>query len=336
MQYPASPRRSRPLRAGLAACLALAIPFGATAAEFDPVVLDAVVSLSSKVPSDARTANNLGTEREGNGVLIDGSGLVLTIGYLILEASDVTLRFNNGRSVPAKPVAYDHASGFGLVRAAVAPNVKPVALGNSKALQEKDPVIVAGAGGRESAAAAYVVSRRAFAGAWEYLLEDAVFTAPAYRQFGGAALFSTEGQLVGIGSLLVPNAIRPDVPVPGNMFVPIEKLTPIMADLLTTGRRAGAARPWLGVSTEEMRGRLIVGFVQPEGPAAKAGIKPGDLVLGVRGEPVAGLADFYRKMWAVGPAGATVPITILDGMTVREVGVRSIDRNNWLRINPSY
>jgi S1-C subfamily serine protease len=317
---------------------ALIVLFSATprAADLDPSQLAAVVKIEVKVPGDARSAQTLGTERAGSGVVIDSEGLVLTVGYLILEAAEADIGLADGRSVRANAVAYDHESGFGLLRATRPLGVKPIALGDSRKLRERDPVLIAGHGGKESAAPALIVSRRDFAGPWEYLLEDALFTAPAYANFGGAALLGPDGALLGIGSLMVPNAVRPDLALPGNMFVPIEKLTPILGDLLVAGRSAGVKRPWLGVRTDEYRGKLFVDGVTPGAPAARAGLKRGDLLIGVGGRPINGMADFYRKMWSTGEAGVTVPIQVLDGVTVREVPVKSIDRYDWYKAGATY
>jgi S1-C subfamily serine protease len=314
----------------------LLAPPGARAVEIETSPFAAVVKVNVTVSGEARSAAVLGSEREGSGVLIDGSGLILTIGYLIMEASEATVETADGRTFAAQPVAYDHESGFGLLRTLKPLDIKPIELGDSKKLQERDAVLISGHGGKDEAAPAYVVSRRDFAGPWEYLLENALFTAPAYANFGGAALIDSTGKLVGIGSLLVPDAIFPGVALQGNMFVPIEKLTPILADLLANGRNAGPRRPWIGLRGDEYRGHLFVDGVTPGAPAAKAGLKRGDLVLGVAGKPIAGMADFYRKMWRVGGPGATVPLQVLDGMTVREVLVKSIDRYDWYKAGPTY
>jgi len=307
-------------------------PANTEAAEF----FGAVVKVSTKVPSDARTARTLGTEREGSGVVIDGSGLVLTIGYLMLEAESAELTLADGRSVPASLVAYDHDTGFGLLRAASPLGVKPATLGPSAGIGVRDRVLVVPFGGVEMAAPALVVGRRAYAGSWEYLLENAIFTSPPHPSFGGAGLFDLEGRLVGIGSLIVGDAAGPAEQVPGNVFVPVDRLTPILGDLLESGRSAAPRRPWLGLSSEEVRGRLFVTRVAEGGPAAAAGIEAGDMVIGVGGVPVAGLADFYRKVWALGEAGVAVPLDMLHGVKISSVTVKSIDRHHWLKLERSY
>ncbi len=299
-------------------------------------VLSAVVGVRAIVPADARTARFLGTERAGSGVVIDSDGLVLTIGYLILEASSAAVIDAKGNHVPARILAYDYDTGFGLLRAETKLGVKPIGLGESRKLGERDRVLVVGRGGAQPAHAAMVISRRVFSGYWEYLLEGAVFTAPLFDHYGGAALVDRTGKLVGIGSLAVPNAAGPGRRLPGNMFVPIDLLKPILADLLTAGRSSAPTKPWLGVFTHEAEGRLFVVRVAEGGPAASAGITPGDVILSVAGKPVRGQIDFYRKVWALGTAGAEVPLTVLKGAEVSQVTVRSADRYDYLKLEPSH
>lgn len=333
----------RRLAAPLALLLALWAPVPSSAApaasgeETDIATLfSAIVKVATKVPGDARTARTLGAEREGSGVVIDSSGLVLTIGYLMLEAESAEITLADGRTMPASVIAYDHDTGFGLLRASQELGVTPVKLGRSGDVAPRDRVLVAPYGGAPVAMPALVVGRRPYAGSWEYLLEDAIFTSPPHPSFGGAGLFDLEGRLVGIGSLIVGDAAEPGEQMPGNMFVPIDRLTPILGDLLESGRSSAPRRPWLGLSSEELRGRLFVLRVAEGGPAASAGIEAGDMVIGVGGVPVAGLADFYRKVWAQGEAGVSVSLDVLHGMTVRPVTVKSIDRYRWLRLERSY
>jgi S1-C subfamily serine protease len=324
---------------GVAALLAVgAAASGMTvdARAADAPSLEGVVQVTAHVPNDARTASSLGTTRAGSGVVIDGSGLVLTIGYLILEASEVEISGGAPSPIPARIVAYDHESGFGLVRAQHPLEVAPIPLGTSADVQRRQPLMVVSRAGEFDAAGVYVVDRRDFAGYWEYLLEDAIFTAPPHGQFGGAALINKDGRLVGIGSLFVNDAAVGERPIPGNMFVPIDQLKPIMADLLSRGRRADPGRPWLGLTVEEHQGRVMVRKVSPDGPAAAAGVAPRDLILGIDGVEVNSLADFYRKLWSRGDAGIEVPLDVLQGMEVRPVVVKSGDRYRYLRLDPTF
>ncbi len=297
--------------------------------------LEAVVGVRTKIPADARTAGVLGTEREGSGVVIGEDGLVLTIGYLILEAESAEIVLPGERVVPAEVVAYDYDTGFGLLRPLDRLDVEPMALGTSADLGQKSPVLVASFGGTEAAIPAYVVSRRDFAGYWEYLLPVAIFTAPPHRTFGGAGLLGADGKLLGIGSLFVADAVA-ETNLPGNMFVPIDALKPILAELIDRGRAAGPVRPWLGVYTEETRGRLFVSRVAPEGPAAAAGLEAEDIILAVKGQPVATLAGFYRAVWALGEAGVEVPLTVVRGAGLAEIPVKSGDRYDYLKLEKSY
>ncbi len=333
-------RRQGQRRAALMAVAALALaPLAAPAAaqiERPESLLSGVVGLHAMVPADARTAGSLGTERRGSGVVIDDGGLIVTIGYLILEAGQVEVVDRGGRRLPADILAYDHATGFGLVRALGKLDAEPIALGDSSRLREDDLVIVASREDEQLAAPAVVVSRRAFAGYWEYLLETAIFTSPPRLGWGGAALIDTEGRLVGIGSLMVADAAPGPRPRPGNMFVPIDELKPILADLLAQGRSALPPRPWLGVYTQEAQGRLFVTRVAPGGPAARAGVAAGDIILTIEDQPIADMADFYRKLWRRGPAGVEVRLTVLQGARTRDLTIKSDDRYNWLKLKTAF
>lgn len=298
-------------------------------------ILEAVVGVRATIPGDARTAEVLGTEREGSGVVIGDGGLVLTIGYLILEAETAEIVMPENRTLPAEILAYDYDTGFGLLRALGKLGVDPIVLGSSDGLDAESRVLVASFAGGVSASAAYVVSRREFAGYWEYLLPQAIFTTPPHRGFGGAGLFGENGRLLGIGSLFVADA-SDEGDLPGNMFVPIDALKPILSELLEKGRAGAAPRPWLGVYAEEAHGRVFVTRVAPEGPAASAGLEAQDLILAVKGEPVADTADFYRKIWALGKAGVQVPLTVLRGTARADLTVTSGDRYDYLKLQHGY
>lgn len=299
-------------------------------------LVSGVVRLSAEIPPEARTAEALGTRREGSGVVIDDQGLVLTIGYLILEAMSVTVHDAAGAPVGADLVAYDHQSGFGLVRAKRGLGVAPIRFGDSGRLGERAPVLVVPHGGLQAAQPAFVASRRAFTGYWEYLLEAAIFTVPPHPAWSGAALLGSDGRLLGIGSLIVQDALRGEVTLAGNMFVPIDLLKPILADLLSEGRRPGPSRPWLGMFSTDVPGGALVTSVAPEGPAQQAGIVPGDVVVGVAGEAVRDLAELYRKVWEAGAAGVEVALTVRRGAQALDVVITSGNRSDYLRLDPSY
>jgi len=292
--------------------------------------LDAAVMLHVEVPEDAFTASILGTERVGNGVVIREDGLVLTIGYLITEARTIWLTTNAGAVVAGHPLAYDQATGFGLVQALGRLGAPALARGSAASRAIGDDVLVIGQGGRAHALKAAVIAKREFAGYWEYVLDEALFTAPPHPQWGGAGLLGPDGKLLGIGSLFVQEAVAGET-VQGNMFVPIDLLEPVLDEMLALGRPAGAARPWLGMYTTDDKGKLIVGGVAKGGPAARAGVRAGDMVLEVGGRRVNALAELFRGVWRLGAAGVEVPLTLArDGSLVR-TRVRSADRNDFLK-----
>jgi S1-C subfamily serine protease len=296
--------------------------------------LDAVVQVRAEIPEDAFTAQILGTERVGNGVVIRDDGLVLTIGYLVTEASTIWLTTNRGVVAPGFPLAYDQATGFGLVQPLSKLGVKALtrgsATGSGSPCRVGENVIVAGHGGRAHTLKATVFAKREFAGYWEYVLDEAVFTAPAHPQWGGAALITSDGKLAAIGSLLVQEKVDAGV-LQGNMLVPIDLLEPILDDLLKTGRAARAPRPWLGLYVTEAGPRLVVAGLAPGAPAERAGVAVGDVVTAVDGRKPASLADLWRRVWAMGPAGSPVTLGFLREGKIAERQLVSADRNDFLK-----
>ena len=296
-----------------------------------------VVKVQTRAAANARSASSLGAEREGTGVVIDNDGLVLTIGYLLVEVDQVTLTDSKGKTFPAKIVGYDHPTGFGLVRSLTPLHIAPVAIGDAGAVKERTPVMVVSYGGRDEATLAFVVSRRTFSGNWEYAIDQAIFTSPPSLKWSGAALVDSDGKLLGIGSLILREAVSTsDGAIPGNMFVPIDLLKPILDDLVKVGHRAGPPRPWLGVNADELQGRLVVARVSPGGPAEKAGIAAGDIILAVDGTGVHSQTEFYEKVWRYGAAGAEIPLRVLHDIEVLDVKVHSIDRMDYFSARTTY
>src|ERR1700694_2410110 len=271
-------------------------------------VLSSVVGLPSIIPPDAFSAETLGTERAGNGVLID-YGLVLTIGYLITEAESVWVQQRDGSVVERPALGFDSESGFGLVQALGNLDLEPLPLGSSAATRIGDPVVVGGGGGRTRSVASQIAAKQEFAGYWEYLLDEAIFTHPAHPNGGGTGLISSRGELIGIGSLQLERE-REGKAEHVNMIVPIDLLKPVLDDLKKFGRVNKPARPWLGMFSHEIDNRLVVIGVSGKGPAARAELKAGDIILAVKGEKVTSQSEFYRKLWALRPAGVAVPPTV--------------------------
>jgi S1-C subfamily serine protease len=292
--------------------------------------LQSVVQVHSEVPDEAFTASALGTERIGHGIVIGPDGLVLTIGYLITEAESIWLTTHEGGVVPGHALAYDQVTGFGLVLPLGRLEAPIMERGSAASVSVGDGVTVIGHGGLEHALDARIIARREFAGYWEYLLEEALFTAPAHPQWGGTALVGEDGRLVGVGSLLVQEASGPDT-IDANMFVPIDLLEPILEDMCKLGRPARAARPWLGLNATPLQGMLVVRGLTQGGPAQRAGVRLGDVLLEVAGEPVSDLAELFRKVWQVGPAGSEIAMTLGRGRNTSHVRVTSADRDDYLK-----
>jgi S1-C subfamily serine protease len=295
-----------------------------------------IVKLQAYIPPEARSAQRLGTKREGSGVVVGKDGLIVTIGYLINEAMAVEIIDNDGKPHQATVVGFDQASGLGLVQLNDKTALPALELGDSAALAERQPVIVAAAGGAKSVQPALVVSRREFAGSWEYLLDRAIYTSPPLTAFGGAALIGGDGRLLGIGSLILQSVV-PNQELPGNVFVPVDLLAPLLKDVAATGKPHGTERPWLGMNIDEIQGgMLIVSSVSKDGPAGKAGIQRGDVVLSIGKARFQSLADFYRQIWALGGPGTDVPLEVMQKDGFRQLTVKSGDRNQFLKLQPTY
>jgi S1-C subfamily serine protease len=319
-----------------AAALAFALAVAPAQATTLDELVSAVVRIKTFIDPDGRSVPNLGRERDGSGIVIDENGLVLTIGYLMVEAHGAEVVTNSGRTVPATVVGYDHETGFGILRTSEPLKIKPLTLGKSADVKQQDPHLVASFGGAGMVLPVHVASRREFTGSWEYLVEGAIFTTPPHPAWSGAALITREGKLVGVGSLIVGDTGGDSSNTPGNMFVPIDLLMPILGDLLANGRVSGPGKPWLGVNANEVGGRLVVGRVSPGSPAEKSGLKRGDVIVGINGAATKTLGEFYRKLWAVGAAGVSVPLDVLQSGNARRVDVPSADRLDHLKLKSTF
>jgi S1-C subfamily serine protease len=292
--------------------------------------LSSVVGVAATIPADAFTAQTLGTERAGHGVLIQ-DGVVLTIGYLVTEAQTVWLTTGDGRAVPGHVLGYDQSTGFGLVQALGGLDLPVLPLGDSGHAPLGEEVVIAGVGGRQRSIAGRIVAKQEFAGYWEYVLDEAIFTAPAHPHWGGTGVIGPAGDLLGIGSLQLQHAGEQGRPALLNMVVPIDLLKPLLSDLLTLGRPNRPPRPWLGLFATEMDDRVVIVGLADGGPAEKAALQVGDAVLAVRGSKVRNLAGFFRRVWALGNAGVEAPLTVgREGRTL-EVTVATGDRARFLK-----
>lgn len=299
-------------------------------------LLSSVVRIKTYINPDGRTVENLGAERDGSGIVIDDSGLILTIGYLMVEAHAAEAITNDGRRIPATVVGYDNDTGFGLLKAVAPLKVHSMPFGKSGDLKVGEPVLAASFGGRDGIAPAFVVSRREFAGSWEYLIDGAIYTAPAHSHWSGAALITREGKLVGVGSLIVGDAPGNGRGTAGNMYVPTDLLMPILADLIANGAVGGKPKPWIGLNTQTSDDGLVVSKVTPNSPAEKAGLRRGDLITNVAGDSPKTLPDFYRKLWSLGSAGTTVPLDVQRDGQNRHFDVQSISRMDHLKLKSTF
>ena len=290
----------------------------------------AVVGVQALALEGARSNATLGRLRKGSGVVIDAEGLVLTIGYLVLEADQVQLLLDDDRSVPARVVGYDLATGFGLLQALAPLRIAPAPLGGSRGVSSEEPLLVASGGDRGQLSMARLVSRRSFAGYWEYRIDEAMFTAPPRTDHSGAGLFNSRGELVGIGSLMVADTRsepRGEGPrQPGNLFVPTDLLRPILAELRTRGMSSASRRAWLGVNCVEQSGVLHVVRVTSDSPAEVAGLQIGDRIVAIDGTAVNTLDTLWTRLWSGGPAEREVRLEIERDGARQSVGVHSIDR----------
>ena len=293
--------------------------------------LKSIVAVQSRIPSDAFTASVLGTERAGNGVVIRGDGLILTIGYLITEAEAIWLTDHTGSAVQGHVLGYDQESGFALVQALGQLNAEAIEIGKSASLNETDRVIIAGHGGVQNAVSAEIISIREFAGYWEYLLDSAIFTTPAHPNWGGAGVIGENGNLVGIGSLFIQHETAGESAADGNMIVPIDLLRPIYDDLLNIGKPNKKARPWLGLFGAEVEGSIVVAALTSDGPAHRADIRVGDIITAVSTNKITTLANFFRQVWAQGEAGVEIPLEVDRDGEILDISITSVARNDMLK-----
>ena len=285
---------------------------------------ESIVSVRSIVPPEARTAASLGVEREGNGVAIDESH-ILTIGYIVIESESIEIGLSDGRRLPAKLVGYDHTSGFGIIKSVVPLKMSPLKLGNSDNINSEQDLLILPSPNRGAGSIVRSVSRRPFIGWWEYFVESPIYTTPPNGLWAGAPILNENGEILGIGSLFVSEAV-PGISSPGNMSVPINLLKPILGDLISSGRRKSKIQPYLGISSDDSNDQVIVTRVSKGGPAFKAGIRPQDVIMTINGSQVSDLKSFYEKVWKSGESGVVIELSVLRKGLIMTFNVKTVDR----------
>lgn len=293
--------------------------------------LSSVVAVRTTIPQDAYTASRLGTERAGSGVVIGSDGLILTVGYLLTEAEAVWVIDDSGRAMPAQVIGQDQDSGFGLVQPLQHMHRPPLSLGKSSETAVGDSLVIASFGGSNHAKATRVIAKQEFAGYWEYLIDDGIFTAPAHPQWTGAAAIDRAGNLVGVASLIFQQFTMGDTNIDANLVIPIDLLKQALPDLIKFGKVNRPPRPWLGLWTAESDNKLVIAGLNDKGPAKRAGLQVGDVIIGIAGGPVKSLGSMYRRIWNLGNAGVTVPFEVLREGRRLEISVASVDRQSRLK-----
>lgn len=306
------------------------------AASADPmdILMRSIVSVRATVPDDARTAANFGTKRLGSGVVLDANGLIVTAGYTIAEADTVSVTFSDDRTEPADIVAYDEATGLGLLRISRTLKTTPIMLGKSSLVKKNQLLMIIPAAGESEARGVKVGKIEKFTGGWEYIVEGAIHTYPPSTSFTGAALVSENAELLGIGSLVTIDIdIDPKIRVPGNVFVPVDSLTRVLGELIISGRSQASRKPWLGLDTKQTKNGIIVSSVIADGPADKSGIKAGDTIVAVNQDKVAGQTEMYEKIWSSHKPGDEVHLLVIRENRYNNIPVDSIDYYDWLQLD---
>lgn len=294
-------------------------------------LLRAIVTVKTTVPDNARTAKSLGTEREGSGVVIDANGLIATVGYILAEATTASVSFSDGQTEEAEIVAFDEATGLGLLRTQSDVATIPISLGQSADLKSEQTVLIVPAAGESEAKGVKIGKVERFTSGWEFMINDAIHTYPPSTSFSGAALVSEKAELLGIGALVTIDIdIDPKVRVPGNIFVPIDSLKAVLGELLTAGRSSQSRKPWLGLDTKQTKKGVVVSSVIDEGPAQKSGIQSGDIIVAVDQAKIKNMGDLFEKIWSSFEAGDKVHLLIIRGDQYANVPVDTIDYYDWL------
>ena len=297
-------------------------------------IYQSIVKIDSIVPADARTAKALGTVRGGNGVVIDDKH-ILTIGYIVVEAETITITLPNSGVVPAELIGYDHTTGFGILKTILPSKLSSLKIGDSDNLNKEETLYVLPYLTEGSPSAVKMVSRRSFTGWWEYFLDKPIYTHPMNSSFAGSALINEFGEILGIGSLYVSDAAAKGIPSPGNLFVPINDLKPILDDLIANGKRTSDVKPYMGLTSNDDTGKVMITRVNDDGPAAKAGFMENDIILKVNKINIPDTENFYKTVWSQGGPGTLLDFEIERNNQIISLKLTTMDRNDFF-VKPKY
>jgi S1-C subfamily serine protease len=282
-----------------------------------------VVFLRADIPARHPSAAILGEERIGAGVAV-GVDRVLTAHYLVLGASLVQCSGVDGRPRSVERVAIDHETGLALL-ALGGPPLRPATLGHGEDSKPGRPVflLTLDATRERKGATGLVSSVGPFEAFWEYMLDRAIMTTAINPGLAGAPLFDDAGRLIGLVSLGLAAVGRYSLAIPIELYrrrqQGLEKSEP-----------AGPPRAWVGIYPQGTDGSVVLSGTVPDGPADRAGLERGDLILSVDGVAVSSLAELYRMLWRRGP-GEVLSFRILRDGALLVVEVAAGDRNVFYR-----
>jgi len=294
--------------------------------EFARHLLGAVVNLHAMVPRAHPSSRILGNERMGSGVIVDPSGLVLTVNYVVMGASTVDVGFLKGRRVKAEVVAQDFEVGLALVRVK-RQGLTAVPLAGGTDLTCGEPVIaVASTGPQERRISGGLVTYLGeFEAYWEYLLEHGIVSSAQNPGFGGGGLFSMTGALLGVVYLPLNEIVR------CSLAIPVDNYREHASELLRYGRVVSRPkRAWLGVFAHALEEGVVVAGVVPDGPGDRSGLQEGDLIVSLNAEEVGNRRDFYLSLWRHEP-GEPLTLEVMRDNKVRRFEVKGGDRAYFFR-----
>ena len=278
-----------------------------------------LVFLRAEIPEDHPSAAVLGEERMGAGVAVSPDR-VLTAHYLVLGASRVEVTALDGRVNPTAGIAVDHESGLALLTVERS-DLEPAKISTAKA-QPGQPVFLLTCTGEQErrGASGHVSSVEPFEAFWEYMLDEAIMTTAMNPGLAGGPLLDDRARVLGVVSLGLAAVGRYSLAIPAPLFARRRALLESPNPMPAAERHA-----WIGFYTQASDETVAVTGVVSGGPAEKAGLERGDVVLSVDGETVTNLRELYDALWRKGP-GEVVGMQILREESIQVIEVVAGDR----------